>query len=52
MKSIIKLVGLLKLVNKVNEREHKQPYKHTMQSYIGIIDITKNNMMTTRLKQP
>lgn len=51
MKGIIKLVGLLKLVNKV-KREYKQPYKHTMQSYIGIMDITKNNTMITRLKQP
>ena len=51
MKGIIKLVGLLKLVNKVNERAQT-----TIQTHDAIInwyyDITKNNMMTTRLKQP
>ena len=50
MKSIIKLVRLLKLVNKV-KREQKQPYKRTRQSYIDITDITKNDSAITRPKQ-
>ena len=42
MKSIINLVGLLKLVNKKMQR-HEQARKYTGQSHISIMDITKND---------